>query len=86
MTEIDRDAAIEFDKRVNLALRHLFAAATELKACIDPEHFQVYAKALGHASRELDMGVLEPIYRAHPGLRPDHLPQTLTMREFEQGE
>lgn len=86
MIEIDKDVAIEFDKRVNLALRYLFTAATELKDRIDPEHFRVYAKALGHASRELDLGVLEPIYRNHPDLRPDHLPKTFTMREFEQDD
>jgi hypothetical protein len=81
--KIERDAAVEFDERVNLALRYLFAAATELKERIDPEHFQVYARALAHATRQLDMGVLEPIYRAHPDLRPDHLPRTLTIQEFD---
>lgn len=84
MTEIEREAAVEFDKRVNLALKYLFAAATELKNRIDPEHFQVYARALGHASRELDLGVLEPIYRAHPDLRPDFLGGTRSTLEFEQ--
>ncbi|TIS60101.1 hypothetical protein [Mesorhizobium sp.] len=66
MLEIERATAVEFDERVNLALKHLFAAATELKGSIDPEHFQTFARALAHACRELDMGVLEPIYHVHP--------------------
>jgi hypothetical protein len=86
LPEIERATAVEFDERVNLALKHLFAAATELKGSIDPEHFQTFARALAHACRELDMGVLEPIYRVHPDLRPAHLPRTFTMQEFEKND
>jgi hypothetical protein len=80
---IDRETAVAFDKRINLALRYLFVAGTEVRDKIDPKYAHIYDRALGHACQELDGGVLELIYQAHPDLRPDFLGGTRKMEDLE---
>ncbi|RDJ21602.1 hypothetical protein DWF00_24890 [Bosea caraganae] len=86
LSAIDRETAVEFDKRINLALRYLFLAGNEVRGHIEREQSKALDRALGRACAELDSGVLELIYRAHPDLRPDFLGGTRRSDEFENGE
>jgi hypothetical protein len=42
----------------------------ELALSIEKEDFLLFTDALGDINYELDFGVLEVLYRAHPDLRP----------------
>jgi hypothetical protein len=80
---IGRDTALEFIKRIERAMRSLGEAGEALSAILAKDDFRVFAEALGAVVGELDLGVLEIIYRCHPDLRPSDMPKTPTLRQIE---
>ena len=83
---IERDTAIEFIKRINNAMKGLGEAGDALRPSLAKDQFRIFAAAFGAAVSELDLGVLEIIYRCHPDLRPEGMPRGPTLRELENGE
>ena len=83
---IGRDTAIEFIKRIDNAMKSLGDAGEALWPLLAKDHFRIFAEAFGAAVSELDLGVLEIVYRCHPDLRPDDMPRGPTLREIEDGE
>ena len=72
---IGRDTAIEFVKRIDNAMKSLGDAGEALRPSLAKDHFRIFAEAFGAAVSELDLGVLEIIYRCHPDLRPSDMPR-----------
>jgi hypothetical protein len=68
---MDRETAVEFVKRIELAFAHLGESAQLLRTRLDEDEFGAFADLYGRIISELDLGVLEVIYRAHPDLRPE---------------
>jgi hypothetical protein len=68
---MDRDTAVEFAKRIELAFSHLDESLQFLRTRLDGEDLQAFAELWRQVVSELDLGVLEVIYRAHPDLRPE---------------
>ena len=83
---IGRDTAIEFIKRIDNAMKSLSDAGEALRPSLAKDHFRIFAEAFGTAVSELDLGVLEIIYRRHPDLRPNDMPRGRTLREIENEE
>lgn len=83
---IGRDTAIEFIKRIEHAMKTLGDAGEALRPSLAKDQFRIFAAAFGAAVSELDLGVLEIIYRCHTDLRPKDMPPGRTLREIENGE
>jgi hypothetical protein len=83
---IGRDTAIEFIKRIDNAMKLLGQAGETLQPLLAEDHYRIFLDAFGLAIGELDLGVLEIIYRCHPDLRPNDMPRGPTLREIENGE
>ena len=86
MDSIGRETAIEFAKRVELAMSIFFSSTDALRPFMSKEQFRTCSQALGEAIAELDFGVLEIIYRCHPDLRPDGMKKVFTLRQIEDGK
>jgi hypothetical protein len=85
MDSIGRDTAIEFIKRIELTMNGLGEAGEALRPVLTKEQFRIFATAFADAIGELDLGVLEIIYRCHPDLRPEGMTKVMTLRQIEQG-
>ena len=83
---IGRETAIEFIKRIENAMKSIGDAGEALRPALAKDHFRTFAEAFGKAVSELDLGVLEVIYRCHPDLRPNDMRRGPTLREIENGE
>ena len=68
---MDHDTAVEFEKRIGLVFQQMDKASEFLRSRLDRSDFRTFADAWGEIVCELDLGILEVIYRAHPDLRPD---------------
>jgi len=68
---VDRDTAIEFTKRIEAVFVLMGGLGDFLKPRLDHDDFRHVMDKWGRIVMELDLGVLEVIYRAHPDLRPD---------------
>lgn len=84
MDSIGRDTAIEFIKRIELAMNGLNKAGEALRPVLTKGQFRIFVEAFGAAIGELDLGVLEIIYRCHPDLRPAGMTKVSTLRQIEQ--
>jgi hypothetical protein len=81
---IGRDTALEFIKRIERAMGTLGEAGEALRAVLAKDDFRIFADAVGAIVGELDLGVLEIIYRCHPDLRPSDQPKAPTLRQIEE--
>jgi hypothetical protein len=70
---MDRETAIEFVKRIELAFAHLDESLKFLRPRLDDDDMQAFGDLWGQIVSELDLGVLEVIYLAHPDLRPEDM-------------
>jgi hypothetical protein len=68
---MDRETAAEFVKRIELAFAHLDESLEFLRPRLDDADLRAFGGLWGQIVSELDLGVLEVIYRAHPDLRPE---------------
>jgi len=68
---MDRETAVEFAKRIEKVFAQLGWVIPFLRDRLEDEDLRVVAHAWGQIIAELDLGVLEVIYRAHPDLRPE---------------
>jgi hypothetical protein len=84
MDSIGRDTATEFIKRIELAMNGLNKAGEALRPVLTEKHFRIFIDAFGAAIGELDLGVLEIIYRCHPDLRPAGMTKVSTLHQIEQ--
>jgi hypothetical protein len=85
MPTIDRDTAVEFVKRINAATDYLMKTMDALKATISESDHRTVVAAILRADSDLDLGVLEIIYRCHPDLRPEGHTRVVTLREMDNG-
>jgi hypothetical protein len=82
---IGRDVAIEFIKRIEAAMKSLADVGEGLRPLLTKDQYRIFVDGFGAAIGELDLGVLEIIYRCHPDLRPRDMPKAPTLREVEEG-
>jgi len=68
---MDRETAIEFVKRIELAFARLDESLEFLRPRLDESDLHAFGGLWRQIVSELDLGVLEVIYRAHPDLRPE---------------
>jgi hypothetical protein len=68
---MDRETAIDLEATITRVLSRLFDAAEALRPRLSKDEFRVLAEALTDATAELDLRILETIYRAYPDLRPE---------------
>ena len=68
---MDRQTAVEFVTRIEAVFEQLGWVIPFLRDRLEEEDMQVLSDAWGKIIGELDLGVLEVIYRAHPDLRPE---------------
>ncbi len=68
---MDRETAIEFTKRIEAAFALMGGVSGFLQPLLDQADFRSVMDTWGQIIMELDLGVLEVIYRAHPDLRPE---------------
>ena len=68
---VDRETAVEFVTRIESVFEQLGWVIPFLKDRLEDEDVAVVAEAWGKIIGDLDLGVLEVIYRAHPDLRPE---------------
>ena len=68
---MDRETAIEFTERIEAAFVLMGGVSGFLKTRLDQADFNEVMDKWGEIILELDLGVLEVIYRAHPDLRPE---------------
>ena len=80
---MDRALAEEFTKRIELAFAHMEQAAQLLRDRLDEDDLRAFAERWSQAIGELDLGVLELIYRAHPDLRPEGMTPTPPLSVIE---
>jgi len=67
---MDRETAIEFTRRIESAFKHMGTAIEFVKPHLDDSDLREFGDVWGSIVCELDLGVLEVIYRAYPDLRP----------------
>jgi hypothetical protein len=68
---MDREAASEFSRRIELVFTQIGVANELLRDRLTAGDFRQLADIWGRIIHELDFGILEVIYRAHPDLRPE---------------
>jgi len=68
---MDRDTAIEFEKRIELAFKQMEEISAFLRSRLDASDFRTFADLWGGVICDLDLGILEVVYRAYPDLRPN---------------
>ena len=68
---MDRETAIEFEKRIELAFKQMGEAIEFLRPRLGDGDYRTFDEMWGSIICELDFGVLEFIYRPRPDLRPD---------------
>lgn len=68
---MDRETAIEFVKRIDLVFAEMSNAMRLVQTRLHEDDAQAFAASWSRIIGELDLGVLEVIYRAHPDLRPE---------------
>ncbi len=68
---MDRETAVEFVKRIERAFACLDESLEFLRPRLDEEDLHAFGGLWRQIVSELDLGVLEVIYRAHPDLRPE---------------
>jgi len=71
MDGIENGTAVEFIKRIERAMNVMFMAIDSLRPYLNKDQDRALTNALGEAISELDIGVLEIIYRCHPDLRSE---------------
>jgi hypothetical protein len=76
---MDRETAIEFVKRIELAFAHMGEAGELVKSHVSEDALRKFSDMWGRAIIEIDLGVLEVIYRAHPDLRPAGMVATIPL-------
>jgi hypothetical protein len=84
MDDIGRDTAIEVIKRIEAAFSRLGEAGKALHPILENDQYRIFAEAFGAAIVELDLGVLEIVYRCHPDLRPTNMRRAPTLRQIEE--
>jgi hypothetical protein len=82
---MDRGTAVEFAKRIELAFAHLDEGLRFLRPRLDDDDMQAFAELWRQVVSELDLGVLEVIYQAHPDLRPEGMTPVPPLAEGEGG-
>lgn len=82
---IGRATASEFIKRIDAAMKSLADAGEALRPILSKDQFRIFADAFGSAIGQLDLGVLEIIYRCHPDLRLRDMPRAPTFKEIDEG-
>jgi hypothetical protein len=68
---MDRETAIEFQKRIELVFKDMGPINEFLRPRLNADDFRTFAETWGNIICELDLGILEVIYRAYPDLRPN---------------
>jgi hypothetical protein len=76
----------EVRKWILTALDIVFSASEKLRPHLSEDQFLVVAVVLAEAATELDMGVLDAIYREYPDLRPANMRLTFTLSEMDEME
>lgn len=71
---MNREMAIEFTRRIEAAFALMGDVSGFIRPRLDQADFSKVMDAWGQIIMELDLGVLEVIYRAHPDLRPEGMP------------
>lgn len=71
---MNRETAIEFVKRIETAFTYLDESLQFLRTRLDDDDLSQIGELWREVVSELDLGVLEVIYRAHPDLRPPDMP------------
>jgi hypothetical protein len=82
--DISRETAIEIIKRIEAAFSRLSEAGKALHPILENDQYRIFARAFGAAIVELDLGVLEIVYRCYPDLRPTNMPRAPTLRQIEE--
>jgi hypothetical protein len=80
---MDRETAVEFANRIERAFAHLDQSLQFLRTRLDEDDLLAFADLWRPVVSELDLGVLEVIYRAHPDLRPQDMPPVPPLAEDE---
>ena len=70
---IDRATAEEFVSRIEQVFAHMGALGRLARERLPQDELTAFADLWREIIRELDLGVLEVIYRAHPNLRPEDM-------------
>ena len=68
---MDRETAHEFQKRIELAFAEMGKLEVFLRPRLSKDDFRVFLDSFGEVICQLDLGILEVLYRAHPDLRPE---------------
>jgi hypothetical protein len=68
---MDRETAIEFEKRIESAFRQMAEVIEFLRPRLGDGDYRTFGELWGSIICELDLGVLEVVYRAYPELRPE---------------
>jgi hypothetical protein len=71
---MNRGMAIQFQSCILAAFEKLFEGMEEIRPHVPKEVFHAFATKTVEATTDLDLNILEVIYRAHPDLRGDDPP------------
>ena len=80
---MDRETAEDFVRRIENVFEQLGWVIPFLRDRLEDEDLATLSDAWAKIIGELDLGVLEVIYRAHPDLRPEGMPEAEPLGEGE---
>jgi hypothetical protein len=67
---MDRKIAEQIVAMVNGTIDQLIASLAPVEAAVSPEEFAAYKRGIARVISAFDTGVIDPIAREHPDLKP----------------